>query len=330
MKKNNSSESHAGRNTLLLTLLAVCCVGGVELAASKHYDPALYAKVTTPAKEASQAAAEATGEAINAAATATGDAIDAAATLAGSVADGVSDDAASFQQAEDAEALAAALEAEVEELVNQQVSDPILVDDWMNTDPEATEMKEVDGAEILTGGNYDIRYFNQTDEQWANQPYGRDTIGGYGCGPTAMAMAVSSMTNQVVNPAEMAAFAAKNGYWASKSGSYHSIVLGTAAAFGLEAESFTDHTAEGICDAIFSGKVLVALMGPGHFTKSGHFILLRGITLDGQILVADSASRERSLTLWDPQTIIDELSKSTANGAPLWALWEPVSGNAEN
>ena len=61
-------------------------------------------------------------------------------------------------------------------------------------------------------------------------------------------------------------------------------------------------------------------MGPGHFTQGGHFILLRGVTLSGMILVADPNSEERSLMEWDPQLILDELSASTASGAPLWVL----------
>ena len=62
----------------------------------------------------------------------------------------------------------------------------------------------------------------------------------------------------------------------------------------------------------------MALMGKGHFTNGGHFIVLRGVTLDGRILVADPNSRERSLASWDPQLILDELSASRSNGAPLW------------
>ena len=32
---------------------------------------------------------------------------------------------------------------------------------------------------------------------------------------------------------------------------------------------------------------MILSMNPGHFTKSGHFIVLRGITSDGKILVND-------------------------------------------
>jgi hypothetical protein len=48
------------------------------------------------------------------------------------------------------------------------------------------------------------------------------------------------------------------------------------------------------------------------------------VTLSGKILVADPNSRDRSLMVWDPQIILDELSKTTTNGAPMWALSMPL------
>ena len=40
----------------------------------------------------------------------------------------------------------------------------------------------------------------------------------------------------------------------------------------------------------------------------------------GEILVADPASRERSLIPWDLSLILEELSPSRTNGAALWVL----------
>ena len=51
-----------------------------------------------------------------------------------------------------------------------------------------------------------------------------------------------------------------------------------------------------------------------------HFIVLRGVTLTGEVLVADPNSRDRSLALWDAQLILDELSSSRIDGAPLWCF----------
>lgn len=94
----------------------------------------------------------------------------------------------------------------------------------------------------------------------------------------------------------------------------------TAEAFGLEAESWQKFTAEELCRDLALGYIFVALMGPGHFTANGHFILLRGITLEGKVLVADPNSRDRSLMAWEPQLLLDELSSSRTNGAPLWRI----------
>ena len=138
-----------------------------------------------------------------------------------------------------------------------------------------------------------------------------------------MAMAIASLTGADTDPAKMAVWAVEHGYWAQRSGSYHSIVQGTAQGFGLEAEAVTDRTVDELYDLLSSGHMMVALMGKGHFTTGGHFILLRGMTLTGEILVADPNSLERSLQTWDPQLILDELSSARDNGAPLWSLSVP-------
>lgn len=187
-----------------------------------------------------------------------------------------------------------------------------------------TELRTEKGQDILTGGAVDVVYFNQTEEPWADAPYGTDTLCKYGCGPTTMAMAVSTLTGEVTDPALMAQWAAEHGYWASRSGSYHTIVPGTAAAFGLTVESPVEQTPDALRDILREGKLLAALVGPGHFTQYGHFILLRGITPNGDILVADSNSIPNSLAAWDPQLILDELAGSDSSGAPLWALSAPA------
>ena len=82
----------------------------------------------------------------------------------------------------------------------------------------------------FTDGATEVVYFNQLDERWANKPYGTDNIGGYGCGPTSMSIVVSSLTDDIVDPVEMAEWAYKNGGWCSKSGSYHSLIPSAAKA----------------------------------------------------------------------------------------------------
>ena len=173
-------------------------------------------------------------------------------------------------------------------------------------------------------GVTEVVYFNQLDERWANKPYGTDNIGGYGCGPTSMSIVVSSLTNDIVDPEEMADWAYKNGGWCSKSGSYHSLIPNTAKAWGLPVEGCTASEPQRIVDALADGKLVVAIMLKGHFTTGGHFIVLRGVQ-DGKILVADPASYTRSQKLWDLSIILNEASTRAGAGGPFWIVG---AGNA--
>lgn len=202
--------------------------------------------------------------------------------------------------------------------VDQKASEPVNEEAPPAEDPTVTEFVTRQGREILTGGVVDMVYFNQGEEPWADMAYGPDEIRGYGCGPTSMAMLISSLSGEELDPAEAAQAAYEAGYCAPGSGSYLSIVEGMAGWYGLSVDACGDLSAEELCQQLASGNLFVALMGKGHFTNSGHFIILRGATLEGKVLVADPNSRERSLAGWDPQLILDELSASRANGAPLW------------
>ena len=317
MGKNRNSN-HMVRNIALVVLLAVICIGGVELAACRHFAPETYDRIVAPVRYAAAVA-------VNAGKAAVDTAVDAAGRFCRAV--GTKATELAGQAAHQAAALWEQLTAGPEEIVlvleETLEPDPSPSFHLPAGDPALTEVLEADGRQILTGGIVDIVYYCQADEAWADQLYGTDPIGPYGCGPTAMAMAVASMTDTDTDPAQMAAWAAENGYWARRSGSYHSIIQGTARAFGLDAEAIGERTADAIRRELYSGHILAALVGPGHFTEGGHFILIRGVTLSGDVLVADPNSLERRLVAWDPQIIIDELSSARDSGAPLWVLSRP-------
>lgn len=170
-----------------------------------------------------------------------------------------------------------------------------------------------------TDGSTEVVYYNQLDERYANKPYGTDDIGGYGCGPTCMAMVVSSLTDDLVDPVEMAKWSYEHGYWCSGSGSYHALIPAAAEAWGLPVSGCTASEPQRITDALSSGKMIVAIMSAGHFTSSGHFIVLRGVQ-DEKILVADPASRTRSEQSWDLSIILNEASKAAGSGGPFWII----------
>ena len=55
------------------------------------------------------------------------------------------------------------------------------------------------------------------------------------------------------------------------------------------------------------GHPLICSMKPGDFTTEGHFIVLRGITEDGKILINDPNSNERSQKEWDFDTVFKQV-----------------------
>jgi hypothetical protein len=174
---------------------------------------------------------------------------------------------------------------------------------------------------LLSSGSTQVVYFNQLDSRWAEILYGTSsTIGEAGCGPTALAMIVSTLTGTYHDPVEISEWSVAHGYRCEGNGSYHSLIPDGARAFGLQAEGATSKDAAKIAEALADGKLVGAIMGKGHFTSSGHFIVLRGVTETGKILVADPASQSRSEQEWDFDIILNEAQKGAGAGGPFWII----------
>ena len=296
-----------------MVLLAVLCIGGAELAASYFFAPEFFEKTTAPVRRGAKAVI---GFCQDTASFCQEQAIELSSEALALI-----DRLTAPKPISEPEAASEPSEITLPEQPGEaQFSDGILYESTADfADPSVTELKWVDGVEILTGGVVEIRYFCQSLPPWADEPYGSDDICHYGCGPTAMAMVISSFTDEVWNPRDMAQWAVEHHHWAKGSGSYLSIVPDTAQTFGLSARSL-EKSPDAIQSALLSGELVVALMGPGHFTKGGHFILIHGLTLSGSLLVADPNSPDRSLMEWDANLIVKELSRSTSHGGPVWAI----------
>ena len=175
---------------------------------------------------------------------------------------------------------------------------------------------------VFTDCGREVIYYNQLDERWADTMYGTSgTIGEAGCGPTAMAIVTSTLTGTPHDPVELSEWAVANGHRCEGNGSYPSLIPAAAEAYGLSWESVPPDNPQVMVDALADGKLVVAIMAKGHFTSSGHFIVLRGVTAEGKILVADPASRKRSEQEWDLSIILDEARKGAAAGGPFWAIF---------
>lgn len=170
-------------------------------------------------------------------------------------------------------------------------------------------------------GSTEVVYYNQADSRWKDKPYGKTgAIGRSGCGPTSLAIVVSSLTDKKVDPVQMSQWSYENGYYCEGVGSYHTLIPDGAKHFGLKVEGCTSSEPQKIVDALVAGKLIIAIMAEGHFTRNGHFIVLRGVTEDKKILVADPVSRTRSEEKWDLSIVLNEANKGADAGGPFWII----------
>ncbi len=164
------------------------------------------------------------------------------------------------------------------------------------------------GGGVATG---DFVHYAQCDPAWGGNSYGDSTVCGAGCGPTSMAMIISTLTGQKVTPAETSAWAGSKGLKV-EGGSSWSIAPLAAEHWGLTSKP-TGADPVAITDAIKGGAlVIVAGQGPSPFTTGGHYIVIRGVTADGKWLVGNSAESTLDTKEWDPAAITPYMNGGSA------------------
>lgn len=157
-------------------------------------------------------------------------------------------------------------------------------------------------------------YFNQGDSAWNQNGY---CIAKAGCGPTSMAVVITSLTGKWVTPLDTAIWGYQHGFY-SREGSAHEMIPAMAAAYGLRCQGVgTDY--QEIKKALKAGKPVVCLMGPGYFTRGGHFMVLVAIDNNDCVTVADVGSRTRSAYKYRLADVIAQ-SKGASAGGPFWVM----------
>ena len=157
-------------------------------------------------------------------------------------------------------------------------------------------------------------YFNQGDSAWNQNGY---CIAKAGCGPTSMAVVITSLTGKWVTPLDTAIWGYQHGFY-SREGSAHEMIPAMAAAYGLRCQGVgTDY--QSIKKALKAGNPVVCLMGPGYFTRGGHFMVLVAIDNNDCVTVADVGSRTRSAYKYRLADVIAQ-SKGASAGGPFWVM----------
>ena len=159
----------------------------------------------------------------------------------------------------------------------------------------------------MTVNKQPISYL-QTDPKWAALDYSapgeKTTIGASGCGPTAMAMVLATWADPNVNPKTECAWALAHGYKAPRSGTYYGYFEPAGRRYDLTVyrlnytniygNSTTADPAQAK-DALDRGDLVIACMGKGNWTSSGHYVLVYGID-SGTVFINDPASTKAART----------------------------------
>jgi len=148
-------------------------------------------------------------------------------------------------------------------------------------------------------------YYMQTDARWKNKDYSTKgestTIGASGCGPTCAAMVIETMTGKKFTPVDACAWSLANGYKALRQGTYYSYFVPQFKKFNIKCEQLNwtnlyGKTSDPMHAKVFSmlkeGYYIIACMGKGNWTSSGHFVLLWWV--DGKVRINDPNSKSDS------------------------------------
>ena len=113
------------------------------------------------------------------------------------------------------------------------------------------------------------------------------------------------------NPYEVAKMAEENGYYVDGSGSSWDLMSSGAESLGLTVSNVI-FDEEHIRATLEAGQPIICIMGSGDFTDGGHFLVLTGVDSDGNIILRDPNSVERTKQHWDVQKLMNQMKN-------LWA-----------
>lgn len=147
--------------------------------------------------------------------------------------------------------------------------------------------------------------YMQTDTRWKNKPYQTKgetaTIGGSGCGPTSAAMLIETLTGKTYTPVDACNWSMQHGYKAPNQGTYYSYFVPQFKEFNITCKMLNSASVYGnssapvhkeVLDLLEQGYYIIACMGKGLWTSSGHFVVIW--KCDGRtVYINDPASTKK-------------------------------------
>ena len=163
---------------------------------------------------------------------------------------------------------------------------------------------EIDLSDLSSAS--EVPLLLQWDQRWGYREYGDGIIGITGCGPTCLSMVYIYLTGDTsMNPYQMAQYSQSSGYYVNGTGTSWELMGNGASNLGLDAVQIPLDEDRIIANLEAENPVICS-MGPGKFTKTGHFIVLTEYE-NGKFKVNDPNSKKRSRHKWSYEDIAESV-----------------------
>ena len=144
--------------------------------------------------------------------------------------------------------------------------------------------------------------YKQGDYKWGSLYYAVDgeksTIKSAGCGPTSMADVLASIVSPYIDPITISSWARYHNYKVKNSGTSYNFFVACGKAYGVNVKRLNTTNVYGkpgnnihiaAKNELQAGNWLIACMGKGNWTSSGHYVVAYGLDGDN-VLINDCGS----------------------------------------
>lgn len=132
-----------------------------------------------------------------------------------------------------------------------------------------------------------------------------------GCNATSLSMVIAYLTgNTQQTPYSLFCQSVDEGRYHG-AGWSHDTLSHYASSYGVKSQ-WIANDADAILQALRAGKPVIAHMGPGIFTSRGHYLVLRGVTEDGLVLMNDPNSRANCERAFPIENLLKQAKTSHA------------------
>lgn len=175
---------------------------------------------------------------------------------------------------------------------------------FVRTFPDAYPAESALGTDDPASGEVPRLY--QWDSRWGSTVYSSTAFALTGCCPTSLSMVYQGLTGKGdLSPYDMGKRASDGGYETTFDGTDATFLVNEAASLGLSCEALAAD-ADSVRSALEGGAVLICNVGPGDFTDNGHFFVITGIDDEGNLVINDPYSAERSNRAWVVDTVLGQ------------------------